>query len=431
MRLRAFMTLLASITLLPGAAAEEPRTSVAASSGVWETSVAISPANPNNAVAIGVVGGGGVVQSYYTLDGGTSWTASGPFGLSTAKRTYARHGDPVVAAGRDGTMYAVTLIGWPKSYPLTYGGIAVYRSTDAGATWQGPYGVVERAPEDTPRYADDKEWIGVDASGGPHDGNVYVSWLRNEVVNTQKVDAVFARSTDGGVTWGPELSLGRGSGAQISIGPNGEVHLLRIRDGSNISQTSYDGGLTFTDPVIISNSGTFLSDAVDRSPGAHRGNVYITWIGSISGPQLSRSYVGTLYFARSIDGGKSWQPPVAITPVGASTALFQTVACDPVTGHVLITWLDRRANPGGKNFRLHMTRSTDGGATFTPHEALPTMLDMTNETPSGFIGDYNQTTGYGGVFLTSYSNGAGKLFVTRIVSDEEPVSGKRRRSVGH
>lgn len=427
--MRSVLILLLSLSMAHATAAAEPQIAIAAPSGIWETSIAISSVDPKVAVAIGVVGGGGSVQPFYTEDGGLTWQESAALGLTTPTRTYARHGDPVVAAGPDGLLYATTLIGYPRSYPLTYGGIAVYRSDDGGKTWSDPLPVVERAPEDNPRFRDDKEWIGVDTTTGPHRGNVYVSWLRDDVNNPQRVEAVFSRSTDQGRTWSPELILGGGSGGQISIGPNSEVHLLRVCPGGyNCSQTSTDGGVTFGAPVRIGPSGTFLSNAADSSAGPHGGNVYIAWIGSITGPQLSRSYAGTVYFARSTDGAATWQPPVAITPVGTGTGLFQTIACDPVTGDLVIAWLDRRANRQGKTFTLYMTRSTDGGATWSPHQAVSEPVDMTNLSPGGFIGDYNQTAAQGGVFLSSFSDGAGRMGVLRLQFDPPPPR-VRRRSV--
>lgn len=419
---------------LSAVAAEGPGYVVAATQGnVWETSIAMSPADPKKAVAIGVVSGTGAftVQPFYTDDGGRTWHYGGKLGLTTAKRTYMRHGDPVVASDRFGTMYAATLIGWPNSYPLTYGGIGVFRSFDNGRTWDGPYGVVERAPTDTPAvYSDDKEWIAVDASGGKYDGNVYMAWIRVDTKNTTKVEAIFSRSTDGGMTWSPEMVLGPGSGGQISVGPNGEVHLFRTcGDGHYCSQTSYDGGVTFAEPVRIARSSTFVSNGVDVSSGPNRGNLYQAWISSITGPQLSRSFVGTIYFARSADAGKSWEQPVAITPAGSGTALFQTLAVDPANGDVVLSWLDRRANPTGTKFRLYHTRSTDGGKTWSEQVPVTAEVDMAVTGPNPFIGDYNQMVGFGGVFYSAFSDGAGKMSVSRIEVQAPPAkAGSKRRS---
>lgn len=404
---------------------------VAATEGsVWETSIAVSPADPKKAVAVGAVSQRGVarMQSFYTDDGGRSWHYGGAFGLETAKYKYLRSGDPVVASDRNGVMYAVSLIGDRISYPQKYSGIVTYRSADNGRTWEGPFGVVERGPEQSPYYADDKEWISVDATGGKYDGHLYVSWIRNDTASPQTtIASVFSKSTDGGRTWSPEKVLGRGAGGQISIGPNGEVHVLRTCDGSYCSQTSLDGGETFSEPVRIARSATFLSNAVDTSSGPHRGNLYIVWIDAIGGPQLTRSFVGTVYYSRSTDGGKSWAPPTTITKI-PYTALFQTIACDPVTGEVLISWLDRRANPNGKQFRLYMTRSSDGGATFSAHEPVTSAIDMTVPPgATGFIGDYNQMAGHNRVFFSAFSDGTGKLSVARI-EVPEPPSGKKRRA---
>ncbi|HYO75374.1 MAG TPA: sialidase family protein [Thermoanaerobaculia bacterium] len=409
---------------------EAPSTVVAATNGhVWETSITFSGADPYKAVAIGVLSGVGNanVQPFYTDDGGKSWHYGGSLGYTTAKRTYVRHGDPVVASDRRGVMYAATLLGWPNSYPLTYGGIGVSRSFDNGRTWEQPVGVVERAPEDNPRYSDDKEWIAVDTTGGPHDGNIYVSWLRVDVNNSSRIDSVFSRSTDGGVTWSPEVVLGSGSGAQMSIGPNSVLHLLRTcGDGTYCSQRSTDGGVTFEAPVRIASSATFLSNAVDVSSGPHRGNVYVAWIASITGPQLSRSWVGTVYFSRSTDGGRSWEAPRALTPVNGSTGVFQTLACDPLTGNLVVTWLDRREHPGTTKFRLYSTRSTDGGATFGEQKPLTGIVDM---AASGFIGDYNTTAAAHGVFLSTFSDGLGRMSVTRQELERPVPRGPKRRSV--
>jgi BNR repeat-like domain/BNR/Asp-box repeat len=399
-------------------AADDPGYVIAATKGnVWENSIAMSPTDPNKAVAIGVVSGVGnaTVQPFYTDDGGRTWHYGGKLGLTTAKRTYMRHGDPVVASDRFGTMYAATLIGWPNNYPLTYSGIGVFRSEDNGRTWEGPFGVVERAPTDSPYFSDDKEWIAVDATGSKYDGNVYVAWLRVDTKNTSRIEAVFSRSTDGGRTWSPETVLGPGSGGQPSVGPNGEVHLFRsCGDGYYCSQTSRDGGVTFEAPVRIAVSSTFMSNGVDISSGPHRGNLYQSWIASITGPQLTRSFVGTVYFARSIDGGRTWQPPVPITPVGSGTALFQTLAVDPTNGDVVMAWLDRRANPTGTTFRLYQTRSTDGGKTWSEQVPVTDEIDMKVPGTNPFIGDYNQMAGFGGVFLTAFSDGTGKMRVTRL-----------------
>lgn len=415
-------------------AQENPAVVVAATEGhVWETSITYSAADAQKAVAVGVVygmGGSPNVQPFYTEDGGRTWHYGGKLGYTTTRRTYLWHGDPVVASDRQGVMYAATLLVAPS--PVRYSGIGVSRSFDNGKTWDGPFGVVERTPQDSPRYADDKEWISTDTTGGPHDGNIYVTWIRARSNNSGPVEGMFSRSTDGGETWSPELVLGNGSGGQISIGPNGELHVLRTcGDNHYCSQLSTDGGVTFEPPVRIAPSATFVSNAVDVSNGPNRGTVYMAWIASITGPQLSRSWIGTVYFTRSIDSGRSWEAPRAMNAVNSGTALLQTVASDPITGDVVLTWLDRREHPGTKKFRLYSTRSTDGGRTFSEPAPVTPVVDMTGDA---FIGDYNTTAAYNGVFLSTFSDGLGRMSVARLVYEPkvpEPPSGPRRRSVRH
>src|SRR5262249_36948722 len=113
------------------------------------------------------------------------------------------------------------------------------------------------------------------------------------------------RSTDGGVTWGPMLTMssdgaaGYVQGARTAVGPSGEVYStweeigigtdfdhFKIRKSTNL-------GVSFAPEVTIadfySNFGTgapgfnrqtgvsFPSIAVDRTLGPYRGRIYETW----------------------------------------------------------------------------------------------------------------------------------------------------------
>jgi hypothetical protein len=125
------------------------------------------------------------------------------------------------------------------------------------------------------------------------------------------------RSTDGGATWSSPMSLsnpaddGFVQGSRPAVGPNGEVYAVWQAVGQSSGsgfnspygrdymriRKSTDFGLSFNSEVTadsvfsnFSNGGpgfnrgsgvTFPSIAVDRSEGAHRGRVYLTWNESI------------------------------------------------------------------------------------------------------------------------------------------------------
>lgn len=46
-----------------------------------------------------------------------------------------------------------------------------------------------------------------------------------------------------------------------------------------------------------------------------------------------------------------------------------------------------------------------------------------------FIGNYNTTAGIGGVFLSAFSDGRGRMSVTRLTFQPPPKPGPKRRAV--
>lgn len=421
---------------------------VAATRGyVWETTIAISPANPSVAVAAGMYLRGRpkgltkVVETFWSEDAGATWSYAAPLSMNTGSFTYSHQGDPVVAFDRTGVAYLTTLVGYPRVGAYDRSGILLWKSTDGGRTWSAPLPVVER----TKNFFDDKEWIGVDTTGGPNDGTIYISWLR-ALSNTGggPVELMFTRSRDGGHTWTPEKKIGVGGGPQFAIGPNGEVHITYAEGLTMKSITSRDGGETFETPVAIEQLRgpggkvphtefllyPFASSTADRSFGPHRGHLYTTWAGSANAyPEGGKALPGTIWFARSTDGGRSWSAPVAVSNrASGRDAMFPSLACDPMTGHVVIAWLDRSDDPENKVARIYATRSTDGGQTFSTPRAFTAPVGLSGAT---FMGHYNGTAAERGVWLTAFSNAAGKMSVARLSFDPPPQSGPRRRAVRH
>lgn len=406
------------------------------SAQVWETTIAISPANPLVAVAAGMrrQTRGYSMQTYWTDDGGLTWTVSDPLSLQTAQWTYVRQGDPVVAFDRTGVAYATSLVAWPHN-DYDRSGILLWRSTDGGKTWSAPLPVVERVGD----HFDDKEWMGIDTTGGPRDGSIYLSWLRADSnINYTRVELVFIRSTDGGLTWSEEKVIGNGGGPQFAIGPEGEVHVTYAEGLQMRSITSRDGGETFETPVVIdtiagppgnlAHTGFFLypfaSTASDRSNGPYRGHLYTTWAGSADAyPNHGGSLPGTTWLSRSTDGGRSWSAPVPLSNrQSGRDAMFPSLAVDPGNGEVVVAWLDRSDDPENRTARIYATRSTDGGETFS----LPRAFTSPIELNATFVGHYNGTAAEGGVRLTAFSDASGRMGIARLVF---PSTERKRRAV--
>jgi hypothetical protein len=419
---------------------------IAATNGwVYETTIAISPANPKVAVAAGmrtpVNSRGGltqkVVETFWTDDGGASWHYSAPLPLTTSKVTYAHQGDPVVAFDRTGVAYAATLVGYPSPGQYVRSGILMWRSTDGGRTWSAPMPVVERAQE----FFDDKEWIGIDTTGGPRDGTIYVAWLRvKSPRGGGPVELMFTRSTDGGFTWSEEKKIGAGGGPQFAIGPDGEVTIVYVEGLTMMSKTSRDGGETFSVPSVIAILAgppgnlpntefilyPFASSDADRSTGPHRGNLYTVWAGSADAyPDRGSRLPGTIWLSRSTDTGATWSAPQRVSdPATGRDAMFPSLAVDAANGDLIIAWLDRTDDPGNRYSRIYATRSSDGGETFAPPRAFTSHVDLSGKS---FVGHYNGTAAEQGVWLTAFTDVAGKMGIARLTWEEPPPSGQRRR----
>ncbi|HEX7973523.1 MAG TPA: sialidase family protein [Anaerolineales bacterium] len=166
--------------------------------------------------------------------------------------------DPTIAFDRQGNAYAFVL-----AYRYTDGTNGVYVSKrDPGGTWGAPVQVQGFSSSGAGLgHEFDKQWIAVDNSGGPRDGNIYVIYVD---FSTQNGRINFARSTDHGATFSKIVTLSTSQG-------NGGAH-------GQLPQIGVDS----------------------------RGFVYAVWNGNFQGNFQGQ---GSLLVDVSEDGGDTWQGP--------------------------------------------------------------------------------------------------------------------------
>jgi hypothetical protein len=346
---------------IPGDAANEP-------------SLCIDPTNPNR-IAVGWRQFDRVTNSFrqagwaYSTNGGTTWVFPGTIDTNVFRS------DPVLAADADGRFYYLGV--------LTNGVAGVnyhcnlWRSTNGGVSWE-PLGNV---------YGGDKEWLAIDTTSGPGRGNLYQSWSPwyNYAGNPSDPDRIFSRSTDGGVTWSPPITMPHWPyWGTLDIGPDGTLYSVgtdgytfwmnRSTNAPNRKATvAFDltrevnlgGTMIYGSPDV--NPDGLLGQpwiAVDRSSQPTRGNVYV--LCTVTGVSQDPADV---VFARSTDGGETWSAPLRLNddpPYRNAWHWFGTLSVAP-NGRIDACWNDTRHDPNNTFSELYYAFSEDGGLTWSPN----------------------------------------------------------------
>jgi hypothetical protein len=191
-------------------------------------------------------------------------------------------------------------------------------------------------------------------------GSLHVAWMEDFTI-------VHAQSSDGGQTFTPRKTVSTGPGA--SVRPRlavhaSTVHLVWTQDFSSGKEVVYarslDGGATFGAPVNLSNSAGQSQEA--RVAVNAAGTVFVVWDEAAPTRHVA--------LARSTDGGASFEAPRAVfgaamgpCPAGsppAACTVYPGVAIDRTSGTVHLVWHDLV----GGDLQVLVSRSVDGGQTF-------------------------------------------------------------------
>jgi hypothetical protein len=147
-------------------------------------------------------------------------------------------------------------------------------------------------------------------------------------------------------------------------------------------KTSVDNGKTFSESVRVNTiDGDVVLDG-RVAPSIEIGNngeIYVLWANSKPEPNLFMGVYRTLEFAKSTDGGNSFEPAVNIAADELpSGKFFQTMTISG-DGNIHVAWLDSPAINNGTGYLISdksrpstvkYTKSTDGGNTFEPTKPL-------------------------------------------------------------
>ncbi len=431
-----------------------------------ETTIAVNPRSPNMLVA-GANDyrlGAPVGAAFYTsFDGGFSWDdgippyplfVAGEQGHERFQEVPSGTGDPVVAFGTSRTSPYGPPAGSSVVYYAYLGvsggfcehGIFVSRSTN-GLLWTRPVVPNLQPPKGlfTPVYWDrpkdcnvfnDKPWLAVDTSGGPHNGRVYVTWSRFQFSHQRYRESpiLMAFSDDNAETWSAPVEVsgnsrglcrsqvsgrrGRCDESQFSnavVGKDGTLYVAFLNQQFKGAEDGFRNQylVTAVNPDTMAVSGPYkaagLIDGQNDFPVGGAGgvtlcnsNFRLNSAGNLAlDPADPSGKTLYLVFADDRNGSSfanrpqvSQQPPDSFAcPGGLVTDdddqwfPFAAVAPD---GRVDVMFYDRRDDPFNRLAGVYLARSYDGGATWTEVKVSSALSNMNWAFDGGqFMGDYN------------------------------------------
>jgi hypothetical protein len=229
-----------------------------------------------------------------------------------------------------------------------------------------------------------------------HPNNIVAAWIQGFFQ-----DVIAAASSDGGQTWqqvplplttcsgGPFLGAGD---PWLSFAPNGDLYGSALAWTKNSTSSrvlevmkSTDSGLHWTTSVVPGSNS--LNPPADHpsltADPTNAAFVYATWLGNDS--PHSRSAV----FARTTDGGSTWEPARAIFQSGEQSYIqFSQVLVLPNGTLVdLYQFYEQQPNGPVTQTSLQLLRSTDHGASWSAPINAVTMTPLYEPDGATFVVD--------------------------------------------
>lgn len=327
-----------------------------------------------------------------STDAGHTWTDS-----LVRQTMYEYQSDPCVDVDREGTFWLAYLDYGPHGSSISFN-----FSTDNGASWLGPISLPS-----TLSSFEDKQFITIDRTGGPYDGNLYMAWAR--FCPNNDCDSIrFVRSVKGTYSFDPSYVIGPppdfgdcgltsyygGQFAQPLVGSDGAVYVFwNSTDTTDCNYfgtihmvKSTDGGLTMSQPKKVVNAfGNYgyvdggidaynmPIAAADITGGPYDGNIYISYANMDTTNQTLWDY--NIEFIRSSDGGDTWSTPYYINddvtgPDAIADQFHPWLFCNE-EGILIITFYDQRLDVlEHYKFDVFAAYSFDGGETFTTNHRI-------------------------------------------------------------
>jgi len=316
--------------------------------------------NPNDAEHM-VVGWMGFVQfnaiairTRATFDAGQSWSETVSIPHAQAFFTSA---DPCLDFDDQGNVY-LSYVDYNAF--LDSGAVYIAKSIDGGLSWNSPVEVID-AYADGEQYPIDRPWMSIDRSGGPQNGNIYITTMSPKAFGPvfPPYHPYVTISTDGGESFEPWQYLdtaGWLSGNIISqpmpsnvVSADGTFHavypsfvLTQSLLPKYFIASSTDGGGSFDYHEVHATSET-LQDSLAKTGYLLRAN-------PADDNHLAFFYLGVthgdadIFMKESADAGVTWSDELRLNddPI-ANNRMQDLVWADfDIDGGLVVSWRDRR-----------------------------------------------------------------------------------------
>lgn len=378
--MRRLLTLLVALAFIPsvGLARRGPAApaDVLLAANRTEPVVAVDPRRPSVVIAGANTNYDAPVNGTYP----TAWFASGDGGRSfransvPLRSPYTTAADPTVAIAQDGTAFFSYLGETPAYCSSGHSAVMLAHSTDHGLSFRGPVKVDSNSADDKPNMAVES------VAGRP--SHVFLTWTR---WFNRRSEIWLSRSASGGARFARPLRLHSSTsgnyGSVPVVAPHHRVYvfwsLFPLDNEDHVARTeilmraSTDDGVHFGPVRDI--SGPFGAIPAMTQPGSLRnltmpaavadskGNLYVAFARATR-RHPDGSVDANIVLTRSSDGGATWSRPSRVNDVTRGDRFMPAMTVWP-DGSLGLAYYDRRNGWG--QLDVYAVRVTDDGTVRT------------------------------------------------------------------